>query len=130
MNLKSPCHVFMTNGELSRLAGWVPWEEKKWRIFRYSFFSLGQATRKVPGMPQWGSQVREELNKKARQGIAANRIPVPTAPSPLRGRIHLSSQDVMLLGQVLRALSLLGLTGTSLSNSCPGTRFTVGKEMD
>lgn len=30
MDLKCPCRVFMTNGELSRLAGWVRWEEIKW----------------------------------------------------------------------------------------------------
>lgn len=30
MDLKCPCSVFMTNGELSRLAGWVCLKEIKW----------------------------------------------------------------------------------------------------
>lgn len=76
MDLKCPCLVFMTNGELRRLAVLVPLEEIKWLNIQMLPFLSRAANKEVAvnTIGRWsGGEVagRGALNNGARQGIAA-----------------------------------------------------------
>ena len=71
-------------------------------------------------MPQWGGQVRGELNNGARQSIAASRIPVPTALFLVLGALSLVFLGCDVPVGSFESSCLLGLPAMPSYNSCLG----------